>query len=355
MMTSKERAQLAFTRREPDRVPIDYSSNPGIDGRLKAHFGLAADDGEGLLEALEVDFRHVGARYVGPSLHEVPEDRHVDLWGARSRWVEHSTGGYWDFCDFPLRGADADQARRFPLPSPDDFDYSRIGEQCRRHPERFLLAGGAGTPDIINSTGRVRSMEEVLVDLITGEPVSFIYIDRKIEIELEILERTLAAGEGRIDMLCLGEDLGTQIGPMISLDLFREVFRPRIGKFVDLAKRFGVLTMIHCCGSSSWAFDDFIDMGIDVVDTLQPEAKDMAPKYLKDRYGERLSFHGAISTAGPVAEGTVDEVVENVKETLEIMMPGGGYALAPTHQLQDNSPTENVIAMYETALEAGRY
>jgi len=354
-MTSKQRAQLAFTRREPDRVPIDYSANPGIDGRLKRHFGLALDDAEGLLAALSVDFRHIGAPYTGPELHEVPADRHVDLWGARSRWIEHATGGYWDFCDFPLRGASADDARRFPLPSPDDFDYGRIREQCDRHADRFILAGGAGTPDIINSTGRVRSMEEVLVDLITGEPVSFIYIDRKIEIQLEILERTLEAAEGAIDMLCLGEDLGTQIGPMISIDLFREVFRQRIQKFIELARRFDVLTMIHCCGSSSWAFDDFIEMGIDVVDTLQPEAKDMAPEFLKARYGDRLSFHGAISTAGPVATGTVEEVVENVRETLEVMKPGGGYALAPTHQLQDNSPTENVVAMYETALEVGSY
>ena len=113
--------------------------------------------------------------------------------------------------------------------------------------------------------------------------------------------------------------------------------------------------MIHCCGSSSWAFDDFIDMGIDVVDTLQPEAKNMAPSYLKQRHGDRLCFHGAISTAGPVAVGSVDEVREEVRETLRVMMPGGGYALAPTHQLQDNSPTENVAAVYETASEAGRY
>ena len=354
-MTSKQRTLLAFTRREPDRVPIDYSANPGIDGRLKAHFGLENADHEGLLSALSVDFRHVGAPYVGPELHHVPDDRRVDLWGARSRWIEHATGGYWDFCDFPLREATIDEVKVFPLPSPDDFDYSRVGAGCDTFPGRLIVAGGAGTPDIINSTGRVRSMEEGLVDLVTGEPISFIYVDRKIEIQLEVLERTLKAADGRIDMLGLGEDLGTQIGPMISLGLFREVFRPRIQKFVDLAKRYDLLTMIHCCGSSSWAFDDFIDMGIDVVDTLQPEAKDMAPAYLKMRYGDRLSFHGAISTAGAVATGSVADVVDEVKRTLEVMMSGGGYALAPTHQLQDNSPTENVVAMYETALEAGSY
>ena len=88
---------------------------------------------------------------------------------------------------------------------------------------------------------------------------------------------------------------------------------------------------------------------------MQPEAKDMSPAYLKKEFGDRLAFHGCISTAGPVAYGTVDDVVENVRSTLDIMMPGGGYCFAPTHQLQDNSPTENVIAMYEAAEKNGRY
>jgi uroporphyrinogen-III decarboxylase len=113
--------------------------------------------------------------------------------------------------------------------------------------------------------------------------------------------------------------------------------------------------MIHSCGSSSWAFDDFIQMGISVVDTLQPEAKDMAPDYLKSTYGDRLCFHGMISTAGPVAFGTPEDVRRDVRETLRVMMPGAGYACAPTHELQDNSPLENVLALYDEALRAGTY
>jgi uroporphyrinogen decarboxylase len=113
--------------------------------------------------------------------------------------------------------------------------------------------------------------------------------------------------------------------------------------------------MMHSCGSSSWAFEDFIEMGISVVDTLQPEARNMSPEYLKKRFGDRLAFHGCISTAGAVTFGTEADVVENVRDTLEIMMPGGGYVLAPTHMLQDNSPTENVVAMYAAAQEYGWY
>ena len=81
----------------------------------------------------------------------------------------------------------------------------------------------------------------------------------------------------------------------------------------------------------------------------------MAPAYLKSRFGDRLAFHGMVSTAGPLAYGSADDVVANVHETLALMMPGHGYAMAPTHQIQDNSPTDNVLAMYTTAHQCGRY
>ena len=132
-MTSKQRVLTAFARQVPDRVPIDYSCNAGIDGRLKKHFGLAADDGEGLQERLGVDFRGVWAPYTGPRLHQDVGDRKVDMWGIRRRWIEHESGGYWDFCDFPLRDATLEQVRAWPVPSPDDFDYSIIPAQCQRN------------------------------------------------------------------------------------------------------------------------------------------------------------------------------------------------------------------------------
>ncbi|MFA6290998.1 MAG: uroporphyrinogen decarboxylase family protein, partial [Victivallales bacterium] len=147
----------------------------------------------------------------------------------------------------------------------------------------------------------------------------------------------------------------SQNSPLISLELFRQQIRPLHQRFVDLAKSFNIPVMIHSCGSSSWAYEDFIEMGISVVDTLQPEAKNMAPGYLKEKFGGRLAFHGCISTAGPVATGTPDEVVKYCRNILDIMMPGGGYCFAPTHCLQDNSPLENVLAMYETAHKYGKY
>jgi uroporphyrinogen decarboxylase len=353
-MTSKERVMTTFSHREPDRVPIGYGANAGIDSRL--HKALGLKEGEWVGAALGVDYRGIWVLYKGKRLHPPVEGRGVDeQWGIRTRWIEHPTGGYWDYCDFPLRDADEDAVAKWPMPDPDDFDYATVQETCKRDAAFALHAGHGGLGDIINMTGMLRSMEQVLVDLATDDPAGLLLIDRRIDIMVEVTRRTLEAAKGKIDFLWLGEDLGTQNSPIMSLEMFRKHIRPRHQRLVDVAKSFGIPTIIHTCGSSSWAYEDFIEMGINGVDTLQPEAKDMSPEYLKKRFGGRLFFHGCISTAGPVAYGTPAEVTEYCRKTLEIMMPGGGYCFSPTHQLQDNSPTENVVAMYETPLKYGRY
>ena len=354
-MSPKQRVLQAFDRQIPDRVPLNYLANPGIDRRLKDHYRLAPDDDEGLRQALGVDFRRVDAPYIGPDRHAEVPGCQVDMWGIHRRWIEHGSGGYWDYCDFPLKDAALEQVASWPMPSPDDFDYTAVKDQCRRYSSYCCVAGNPGLADIINSTGMIRTMEQVLIDLMLDDEACLRYIDRKTGVQLEVAERMLAAAAGGIDLLWIGEDLGTQRGPLISLELFRRHLRPRHQRFVDLGRAYGIPVMLHSCGSSSWSFDDFIAMGVVVVDTLQPEARDMAPDLLKDRYGNRLSFHGCISTAGPVASGTAEDTVADVRQTLETMMPGGGYALAPTHQLQDNSPTENVVAMYEAAHRYGHY
>jgi uroporphyrinogen decarboxylase len=355
-MTSRQRVQAVLACDIPDRVPIHYSANPGIDRRLKAHYGLAADDHEGLRCVLGVDARGVNAPYVGPPLHEQqPGIRVNPMWGIRTRFVEHDSGSYWDYCGFPLRDADEETVASWPMPSPDDFDYSGIAEACKRLGTFAVQAGGAGTGCIINSAGFLRGMEQVFVDLITDDSAGLLLIDRKLDIELEVVRRTIEAAGGWVDYLMMGEDLGTQKGPIISMATFRKHVRPRHVKFLDMAKAYGIPVMMHTCGSSSWSYEDYIEMGLSAVDTLQPEATNMAPAYLKEHYGGRLAFRGCISTAGVVAHGTVQDTIDDCRQTLETMMPGGGYWFAPTHQLQDNSPTENVVAMYEAAHRYGVY
>ncbi|OPZ26061.1 MAG: methylcobalamin:coenzyme M methyltransferase [Lentisphaerae bacterium ADurb.BinA184] len=356
-MTSRERVLTALACQVPDRVPVNYDANPGIDARLKAHFGLAPDDGEGLRVALGVDFRGVGAPYVGPRLYaDIPgRGVQVDDWGIHRRRIEHESGVYWDYCDFPLSTADEETIANWAFPDPDKHDYSGVAEACRRQAPHAVYVGGAGLGCIINTAGFLRGMEQVLVDLITDEPAGLLLIDRFLAMELEITRRTIEAAAGGFDFMWMGEDLGTQIAPLISRDIFRRHIRPRHQPFLDLARAHGLPVMLHTCGSSSWAYEDYIEMGVSAVDTLQPEAADMSPAYLKRTFGGRLAFHGCISTTGPVTFGTVDDVIRDCRQTLDVMMPGGGYCFAPTHCLQDNSPTENVLAMYDTVRRHGRY
>lgn len=355
-LTSRARVLKAFHHEEPDRVPIDYAANPGIHARFCRALGLRPDNYEGLLRALDVDFRGLALPYTGPVLHAPVPGRNVDpLFGIRTRWIEHEGGGYEDFCDFPLAEAGLETIAAWPMPDPDDFDYGSLPDQCRYHRDKAIYYGSPGLADIINSTGMIRGMEQTLVDLLTGDPAGLLYIDRRLAVQLAQAERALDQCRGHLSFFFIGEDLGTQHAPLIGLDLYREVLRPRHQQFIDLARAYDLPVMIHSCGASSWAFPDFIDMGLSAVDTLQPEAAGMDAERLKHTFGDKLAFHGGITTGGVVAFGTPEETEAEVRRVLRIMMPGGGYCLSPAHMLQDNTPVENLLALYRTGHEAGWY
>ncbi len=355
-MTSKQRVRNTLVREKTDRVPVNYMSNPGIDAKLKEHFGLQAGDHEGLKQALRVDIRGLGAPYIGPALHEqLPERRVEPSWGWRTRYVEHAAGGYWDYCDFPLKGADEQEVANWPMPSPDDYDYDSLPDRCRAYGDYGIHVGGAGLGCIMNTAGFFRSMDQIFVDLALEDPAGLLLIDRFLAIQLEKAERELSKIGPMVDFMWMGEDLGTQRSPMISMDMFKRLILPRHKPFIELAKSYNLPVMIHTCGSSSWTYDEYIKAGITVFDTLQPEATDMSPEYLVSHFGDRASFHGCISTTNELSFGTVAEVEEHVKHTLEVMMPYRGYFLSPAHQIQDNSPLENVLAMYRIAEKYGEY
>lgn len=357
-MTSKERVRRTFQFEKADRVPIGYESNPTINRKFMAELGFRAGEHEAFLGALGVDYRAVDAPYVGPKLFpDVPGLTCDPLYGFYARWIENQFGGYFDFCNFPLKDADEETIAAFPTPKADDFDYSAVPDRVKKTRGYAIYVGNPGQPDIINSLGRVMGMEDTLVNLQLGDEATLSLMRRKTDFEREKLARLLEAikkAGGAPDFMWLGEDLGTQIAPMISCELFDRVFRPVFQSFVDLAKAFDIPVMVHTCGSSSWVYERFIQMGIRAVDTLQPEAANMSPKYLLDRFGGRLNFHGCISTAMLASEGA-DEVTQLCRDTLALLMPTRGYHFAPTHAIQDNTPVENLVAMYQAAHDFGVY
>lgn len=360
-MRSRERVLTAWDHEEPDRVPRDYYANPGIDQRLKIRLGIASGDDEGLRKALGVDFRPLHIPYVGKPLHVASEEdvsrgiRVSPEWGFKVRKAEHEHGIYWDFCDFPLKGMDEELASSWPLPSADQYDYSLITSMIEQWDEFALYVGHSGVGDIMNSLGQLCGTERVYMAMALDDPAFMILAERKARLDLEIHSRILETAKGRADFLWIGEDLGTQNSPIIGMDSYTRILKPIHRQFCQLAESYGIPVMIHSCGSAHSFYPQFTEIGITAVDAVQPEAAGMGPESLKARFGDQLLFHGAISVARMLTFETEQTVYDTVRETLEVMSPGGGYALSPAHLIQDNTPVENVLALYRAAEDHGWY
>jgi uroporphyrinogen decarboxylase len=242
-----------------------------------------------------------------------------------------------------------DDVNAHPWPSPDDWDFSTIPQQIEQAGDYAVCLGSPSVPDIINSVGRGRGMEQVLIDLATEDEVGIAIIDHRVDFYYEWCRRGLDAGRGKIDILHLGEDLGTQKGPTVSPDMFDGFFRPRLQRFIDLAHSYGAKAMLHSCGSTRTLHPRFIEMGLDVLDSVQPECVGMDPEELKHEFGDRLTYCGMMSTQSTLPRGTVDECRAEARHRLDVIGKGGGYFFAPAHNIQPDTPLENVLAIYEEA------
>jgi len=272
-LTSKERVRISLAWQQPDRVPIQIYVTPEIGAQLAAHFGR-----RDWRQCLGVDFRHVGPVYRGP-VRATRDGIRYDLWGAGYRRIEHgSAGAYDEATELPLASLESlDDVERYPWPDPEAFDLSTIRAQCNAVADFAVCCGDAGTPDIANGVSRGRGMEQVLIDIVTRDPVGLAIIDRRCDICYRVLRRTLESADGRVDIVCIGEDMGNQNGRMVSPRDFEEVFRPRLKRFIDLAHEFGARAMMHSCGDTHELMPTLMAMGLDVLDAMQPEPPGMQP------------------------------------------------------------------------------
>jgi len=345
-MTPKERVLAAINHQQPDRVPIQVYLTPEIHRKLVDHFGT--DD---ILPILGVDFRGVHERYIGPE-RPVPEGcESVDEWGVGYKSIQFDTGAYAEAAYLPFAHMTTlDEVEAHPWPTADQFDYAGIEEQCDRLADYAICYGGAGTPDIVNGVSRGRGMETVVMDIVTEDPVGVAIIDKRCDVLYERCRRALEAAHGKIDILCTGEDCGNQAGPMFSPDVFDRFFRPRLGRFYDLAHEFGAKAMMHSCGNTRKLMPTFIDMGLDVLDAMQPEPPGMDADEIKAEFGDRLTFCGLISTQDTLPFGTEAQCRAEARHRIDVVGKGGGYIFSPAHCIQSDTPLENVLAIYEEAL-----
>ncbi len=353
-LTSRERVRLAFSFQEPDRVPCNFFGTPEISGQLKVHFGT--DDEDELLRHLGVDFRTVMSEYRGPGYQPDGDGVFRDFWNVPHKNVSVAGGQYPEPIAPPFaHTTDLAEVEAWPWPDLDWFHCGHLYERCLKNRDYCIVAGTAGAMDIINGLGHMRGYEQALVDLVTQDPVGMALVEKRFGFWHAWCRKCLEACRGEVDILHIGDDYGMQTGLVLSPEQWRMAAEPYLQRMVDLAHEFGAKLMLHSCGSTRKLMDDFIRVGVDILDTVQPYAADMAPAEIKASYHGRLAFHGMVSVQKVLPTRDAAGVEEEVERILGIMKPGGGFAIAPTHNIQPDTPLENVLALYASIDRCGRY
>lgn len=345
-MTSRERFFSALTYRGYDRPPTHFYATPEIAGALKKRLDVATD--EELLDALGDDMRPVDPDYCGADLGRLADgSSEYGLWGERYALIAYSGGAYRESCELPFAGVeDVAQLANKRFPSAEQYDYGAVAKKCARHPDRVRTLGDAGDPDFINGIARCRSVEQVLIDIATEDPVYLELVRRQFEFVYERNERALRAANGLIDVVCFGEDLGDQRSLILRPESYDRLFAPYMERLFAQAHRHGALTMMHSCGSVRGLIPRLIELGLDILEVVQVDAAGMDIASLHQNFYGRLAFCGSVSVQSTLPFGSEEDVREAVRLRKRLFAQGG-MIIAPTHCIQPGTPLENILAMYD--------
>ncbi len=344
-MNSKERFYSTIEYRGYDRPPTRHYGTPEIDKELMDFFGVSSY--EELQLKVGDDFRTVEPKYIGPELKTFEDGSWEGLWGERYLDYNFGKGTYPEAVYLPFKDVtDVEQLKEFRFPSPDWFDYSQIKNECLKNSQYVVCTGNAAVPDFINGIARCRGVEQVLMDIALEDPVYLALVEARFNFYYEMYRRGLEAGEGLIDVVCFGEDLGNQNGLLISPSSFEKLFAPKLESLFALAHKYGAKTMMHCCGSCRQLIPRLIELGLDILEVVQVDAAMMDIRELhRDFYG-KIAFCGSISVQSTLPYGTPEEVRKEVELRKELFKEGG-MIIAATHNIQVGTPIENIIEMYK--------
>ena len=348
-MNSRTRVLNAIDRKGYDRIPVKHEGTPEINKMMMDHFGIR--NMEQLLLVVGDDFRYVEPIYIGPELRKFEDGSVEGYWGERYKYAEFEGGKYLESSYMPFAGVHSiDDLDRSHFPDASWFDYSAIKSQCEKllKKEFAVCFGTAGDMDFINSIARARGTEQVLMDLLTEDPVYQEIMDARFRFYYDMHERALQEAGGLIDFTHIGEDLGTQTSQLIDLDVFEKHFVPKFKKYFDMVHSYGARTMMHMCGCVRAFLPRLIEIGLDVYDVVQPTTPDMDIAVLSKDFGEELNFCGSICVQTTLAFGKEEDVIREVKRRKELFAAGGMF-LGPSHAIQVGTPIENILALYKTA------
>jgi len=348
-MNSRDRVLGCLEYKGYDRIPVKHEGTPEIDAQLRKHLGLAND--EQLRLVLGDDFRYVAPRYTGPELETFADGSIEGYFGERYVYKNYDGGKYLEASHLPFKGiTELKDLDRSHYPSADWFDYTTIKEQAGRfRASGFAVChGSAGDMDFINGISRARGMEQVLMDLYDDNEVYLDIMQARFQFYFQTHERVLQAADGLIDFTHIGEDLGTQTGPLVGMDIFDKHFAPRYEEYFTMAHSYGARAIMHMCGTVHPFLRRLIDIGLDIYDVVQPTTPDNDICALKLKFGQDLAYRGSMDVQKELVFGTVEDVEREVQRRLETF-PLGGLILGPSHAIQVKSPIANILAMYRRA------
>ncbi len=344
-MSSRERWLAVLNRQTPDRIPMDYWATPEATEKLLKHLGC---DFDAMLQKLHIDQPFtVYPEYIGP-----PPPPGQDIWGVQYRNVAHAGGSYDEATNTPLAKFESVEEieANYRWPSPDHWDYSKIAAQIQGKEHRPILGGGS-EPYLFYKM--LRGEEQGYVDMISNPEIVHYCLDKLFELAYQNTLRIFEAIPHQVMLSYVAEDLGGQKALLYSPKQIRTFLLPRMKRMMDLTRQNGSHVFHHSDGAIREIIPDLIETGIQILNPIQWGLSGMDREGLKRDFGGKVIFHGAVDNQKTLPFGTVSDVRKEVEDNIRILGQGGGYILAPCHNIQVVSPPENIVAMYEAGYELG--
>ena len=343
-MTSRERVLKTFEFVEPDRVPTWLGASPEFIN--KAIFELNLHNKEELLQFFGDDFRRV----IAPYLPEDPDGTKDTPFGIPRAGI-----GYGMATHNPLSEAGMDDIRTYPWPAPENIDLSKIRSDAEKYHGQYAILGGDWSPfwhDVTDLFG----MENLFIKMLMEPELVESIFERVVDYYIEVNTRIFEEAADLIDIFFIGNDFGSNTGPLLDVSLFDRFIIPQLKRLTRLGHHYGQKVMLHCCGGFRELIPSMIDAGLDGLHAIQPSCRGMDIKELKTEFGDRLVFNGCIDSNFVLIQGTPEYVRQETKRTIDIMKPGGGFIAGASHDyLLEETPVENVHAMFETINTYGEY
>lgn len=354
-MTSRERVLTALDHREPDRVPIHADFTPEVARKLSLRLktGDATTEAySGKISELPIALGHdllVAWHGIATSYYQHEDKKEYSCeWGIKWRWVEYPGGRYTEIAQPPLKNEARLSSYRCPDAS-EPWRYDAVRTLLQERGSTYAIVG-AMPCTLFEAAWYLRGMDLFLSDLITNKDFVNELLDKLFLFQL--VTGTTLAGLG-VDIIWIGDDFGTQDSLIISPALWREFFKPRYARLIKAFKdeNKNVKVAYHSDGNIESLLPEYIDIGVDILNAVQP--KSMDPARLKKKFGKNLSFWGTIDIQETLPYGTPEDVQNEVKLRINTVGKDGGLILGPSHNIQPDVPLENVLSFYQAVEKYG--